>query len=87
MTNSHKIRQVVDVKILDGYKVELTFDNLRKGKVDLGNFLNGGIFEELKNLDNFKKLEVNSALGTIYWYNGADIAPDTLYSEAVKEDN
>ena len=78
-----KIPEIIEVKWLNGYSIQVTFNDLRKGVVDLEKYLGKGIFKELKNVDKFKRLKVDAELGTIVWPNGADIAPEVLYREAV----
>lgn len=74
-------REIIDAKIIKDYVVELVFDDLKKGVVDLHKFLGRGIFKELLDKKKFRQLKVDAELGTICWPNGADIAPDTLYGE------
>jgi hypothetical protein len=59
----------------------LVFDNLEKRVVDLRKFLGRGVFAELLDLKKFRNMKVDAELATICWPNGADIAPDRLYSE------
>ena len=47
--------------------------------VDLSNHLDGEIFEPLKKIEYFKTVKVNPEFETIYWENGADIAPEFLF--------
>jgi len=75
-------REVVEAKIIKDYTVEVVFDDLKKGIVDLRKHLGRGIFKELLNPKKFRQMKVDAELGTICWPNGADIAPDTLYQEA-----
>ena len=45
--------------------------------------LNGGVFEVLKEVEQFKQFSVDETWGTVTWQDGAlDIAPETLYFEA-----
>lgn len=74
-------REVIEAKIIKGYTVELVFDDLKKGVVDLRRYLDRGIFKELLDKRKFRRMKVDAELGTICWPNGADIAPDTLYSQ------
>ena len=62
--------------------MQITFNDLRKGVVDLEKYVGKGIFKELKNIKKFKRSKVDAELGTIVWPNGADIAPEVLYQEA-----
>ena len=75
-------REVIEAKIVKDYTVELVFDNFKKGIIDLRRYLGKGIFKELLDKKKFHKMKVDAELGTVCWPNGADIAPDTLYSQA-----
>lgn len=68
---------VVNAKYVEDYKIEVVFDNGEHKLVDCLKWLDGGIFEPLKEKDEFKKFFVDG--WTIAWPNGADIAPETLY--------
>jgi hypothetical protein len=77
------MRDVTSAKIVDGYTVEVTFDDGETGLVDLAFLLNkGGVFEPLADPEYFRQVRVNPEIGTICWPNGADICPDVLYSLA-----
>ncbi len=79
-----KLHEVIKAKYLGDYRLSLTFDNRKKGEVDLKDRLWGEVFLPLKNKEYFKKFKVDSDLGTISWPNGADIAPETLYRDAIE---
>lgn len=66
-------------KYVREYVVEVTFTNDSRREIDLAPFLQGPIFEPLKNLEAFKKFKVDRELGTIVCPNGADIDPDVLF--------
>ncbi len=66
------------------YKIKLEFNNNESGIIDLANELNGEIFEPLKNINYFKSFHLNIQAGTIAWGNGADFAPEFLYSKIKK---
>ena len=74
-------REVIEAKIIKDYIVEVVFDDLKKGVVDLRKYLGKGIFKPILDKKKFRQLKVDAELGTICWPNGADIAPDRLYSE------
>lgn len=73
-------REIIDAKIIKNFVVEFTFDNFQKRTVDLRAFLGKGVFKPLLKQKNFRQMKVDAELGTICWPNGADIAPDRLYS-------
>ena len=69
---------VTNAQYLNDYKIALTFNDGLKKTVDLEEHLSGKIFEPLKQIDNFKNFSVSD--WTIEWKNGADMAPEFLYS-------
>lgn len=70
---------VTKAKPLDGYKVEVCFDDGRKGIADLAEAIEGPMFESLKDPDMFRKFRVDEELQTIVWPNGTDLAPEYIY--------
>ena len=72
---------VIRAKYDGGFRIHITFSNNVQGTIDLQGWLEGPIFEPLKDLSYFRRFFIDG--GTVVWPNGADIAPETLY-EAVK---
>ena len=72
---------------LDGYRVEVCFDDGREGIADLTEALEGPVFESLKEPDVFRKLRVDKELQTIVWPNGTDLAPEYIYYQAFRDDS
>ena len=58
---------VTDVRVLDGYRLELTFADGVRGEVDLAHRIvgRGGVFQALEKPAFFKQVRVNHELGTI----------------------
>ncbi len=77
---------VTGVKYLEDYKVEVSFDNGRKGVADLVDALEGPVFEPLRNKTEFTALAVDEELQTIVWPNGVDLAPEYLFFQVFKDD-
>jgi hypothetical protein len=77
-------REVIEAKIIKDYTIKVVFDDFKKGIIDLRKYLGRGIFKELLDKKKFRQMKVVAELGTICWPNGADIAPDTLYSQISK---
>jgi hypothetical protein len=73
---------VVKARYIDGYKVEVSFNDGRRGIADLAATLKGPVFEPLKDVATFSRLRVDEELETIVWPNGADLAPEYLYFAA-----
>jgi len=78
---------VTGVRVLNGYRLELTFSDGVQGIVDLSNRIigRGGAFELLENLHYFRQVRVDSELGTIVWPNGVDFCPELLRGWAMSE--
>ena len=76
------LRDVVEVRPLDSYRVYLRFDDGVQGEINLEPLLSpfDGVFEPLRRLDRFREVFVDDG-GTIAWPNGADLAPEVLYSK------
>ncbi len=70
---------ITSVTYLESYKLRLAFNDGVVKDVDLSGELYGTVFEPLKDVNFFKKVQVNSDTNTIEWPNGADFAPEFLY--------
>ena len=70
---------VKEAKHLHGYVIWLRFNDGAEGEIDLGNELDGEVFEPLKDEKMFRQFRVDPELDTVVWSNGADMAPEFLY--------
>jgi hypothetical protein len=76
---------VVAAEYLDGFSVKVTFEDGLCGIVDLSEYIaRGGVFSRLSTPDVFRRFIVDRELGTLCWDGDIDIAPETLYEEALK---
>lgn len=76
------LKDIVEAKPLEGYKLYLKFEDEVQGIVDITELIEfTGIFEPLTDPAYFAKVTVNPELGTICWENGADIDPVVLYAK------
>ena len=75
------LRDVIEVRPLDGYRVFVRFDDGVHGEIDLEPLLSpfDGVFEPLRDGARFREVFVDDG-GTVAWPNGADLAPETLYA-------
>jgi hypothetical protein len=78
------IPQIIEVKVLDGYKLWLRFRDGVTGTVDLSGELWGPMFEPLKDRVLFARAAVHPELHTVTWPNGADLSPEFLYQQAAQ---
>lgn len=62
------------------YKIHLVFNDGTEGVVDFRDWLEGPVFEFVRDVDFFQRFFIEA--GTIVWPNGADIAPETLHERA-----
>ena len=69
--------RVVDVDYVKDYTLSITFSDGVKKVVDLQPYLNGGVFEQLKDLSKFRQYGLNH--WTIEWACGVDLAQEFLY--------
>ena len=60
-----------------GYLIYLRFNDGSEKTVDFHRWLEGPVFEPLKDPSYFQRFFIDG--GTVVWPNGADIAPETLY--------
>lgn len=71
---------VVRADYRGGFRIHLTFNDLSERTIDFRPWLEGPVFEPLKDPKYFREFFVDG--GTVAWRNGADIAPETLYEAA-----
>ncbi len=65
---------VLELQFADGEKAELDFRDMVVGR--------GGVFTELEDVANFRRVRVDREAGTVFWPGGVDFCPDVLYARA-----
>lgn len=77
---------IKSAEYVNDYKIKILFENGTEGIADLSEIISrGGVFNELKDLNNFKDFHIHPELKVLTWENEIDIAPETLYSLVVGE--
>jgi hypothetical protein len=72
-----KVR-VIQARVLRAHMVRITFENGVHRDEDLGLYMRGPIFKDIKSTQAaFEAMRI--VRGVICWENGADIDPDVLY--------
>jgi len=72
---------LTEVKVLDGCKVFVHFEDGKKGVVDLSAIIDqGGLFRKLRDRAVFEQAFIDRDWAVLCWPGGIDIAPETLYS-------
>jgi hypothetical protein len=62
------------------YTIHVTFNDGLESTIDFTPWLDGPVFEPLKDRGYFQRFFLDG--GTVTWPNGADVAPETLYERA-----
>ena len=78
-----EIIHVTEVTAIADYRLWLRFEDDTEGEIDFSGRPWRGVFTPLESPDFFSQVKVDTQLGTIVWPNGADVAPETLYSWVV----
>ena len=79
------IHDIVSATYKGEYKIEVTFDDDKKGVVDFSKYIKkGGVFNRFKDINFFKNFTINQELGVLTWGGEIDVAPETLYAEATR---
>lgn len=71
---------VKDVDYLGNHSLRCTFSTGEVKDVDMTPLLDAPAFRELKDVNQFRRFGLDE---TIFWENGADIAPEWLYDHGV----
>ncbi len=75
------LKDIVAVQPLEGYRLQLRFEDGAEGVVDVRQLVPfRGVFALLSDPKEFASVQVNPELGTIFWPCGADLDPDVLYA-------
>ncbi len=71
---------VTDVEYKGRYTLLCTFSNGTTKTVDMSPVLDAPAFRDLRDETEFRKFGLDE---TVFWANGADIAPEWLYEHGV----
>ena len=72
---------VIHAEYCGGYRIRLTFNGSSEKTIDFRQWLDGPVFEPLKDPDYFRHFFLDG--GTVAWPNGADIAPEKRANKAL----
>ena len=72
------MRKVTRAVVLDGYKLDLTFDDGARGTVDLSHLAGKGVFRLWLDRTAFEAVRIGPS-GELVWNGQADLCPDALY--------
>ncbi len=69
---------VTEVKYVEDYTLWVAFNDGTSGYIDLKNRLCGLLFEQLLDVNYFKKAYLDLETHTVSWPGGIDLAPEFL---------
>jgi hypothetical protein len=81
--NKFMYEDVMLVKPLSGYCLNVEVEDGRKGIFDMKPYLDHGAFQELREVHYFN--QVGILFGAVTWPNEQDIAPETLLRQLQEE--
>lgn len=82
MASVEQLVDITGVEVIGDYRLRLTFEDGTVGDVDFSGRDWRGVFEALRDPENFARVTVDPEAGTITWPDGLDMAPEPLYAEA-----
>ena len=75
------MRRISEVKAMEGYRIGLTFSDGAQGVVSLAELVGKGVFSVWEDPQEFAKVFVDQATGTVAWPGGIDLDADQLYHD------
>ena len=78
------MHKIAHVEVLDGYRLDLVFDDGRRGVVDLSRLVGKGVFSIWADFGVFKAVRIGDS-GELVWGDEVDLCPDSLYLEATHQ--
>jgi hypothetical protein len=72
------MRRIMAVSVLDGFRLELTFDDGVRGIADLSELAGKGVFACWQNRSVFELVRIGPS-GELAWGDKIDLCPDSLY--------
>ena len=70
--------KVAKVRVLQGYRLELEFDDGRQGTAELADLAGKGVFALWSDSRAFEQVQIGSS-GELSWSDRVDLCPDSLY--------
>lgn len=72
------MRKVLKAKALQGYSLDLEFDDGVSGTVDLSDLVGKGVFALWNDRSTFEQVRIGPS-GELVWGDRIDLCPDALY--------
>ena len=78
MVTAREILRVDDIEPCGGHSLRVRFSDGSRKRVDVRPLLVGPVFEPLRDVAYFARVKLDDVSGTVFWPNGADLAPEAL---------
>ena len=78
------MHRIVNVTVFENFKLELEYDDGRKGITDLSYLAGKGIFSLWNDYEIFRNVRIGSS-GELVWNDQVDLCPDSLYLKITKK--
>ena len=75
------MHKVIEVNVLDRYRLDLRFEDGTHGAVDLSHLVGKGVFRKWEDYQAFRQVKIGPA-GELAWGDDLDLCPDALYLKA-----
>jgi hypothetical protein len=72
------MRRITAVSVLEGFQLELTFDDGVRGVADLSDLAGKGVFARWQDRSFFELVRIGPS-GELAWGDMIDLCPDSLY--------
>jgi hypothetical protein len=82
---THPIYRVTAVVIVSDYTLRVRFDDQTEQTINFRPVLAGELFGPLRDLELFRRVEIDAEAHTLVWPNGADFDPATLHDWPLHE--
>jgi len=79
------MHKIINVTVLEHYKLKLEYDNGRRGIADLSHLVGKGVFALWNDYNAFRKVKIGSS-GELSWSDQVDICPDSLYLKITNQE-
>jgi hypothetical protein len=79
------ILRITQAEVCGDFLLRVVFNNNTMKVVDVRSMLDGPVFEPLHDREFFSRMELDPVCGTVVWPNGADFAPEAIYSLSAEE--
>ena len=78
------VPRLCGAKYVSGYRILLTFDDGKRGVIDLEHELSGEVFEPLRDVGLFRRFRFDAELDTVVWPTGAGVADADVGQQIVE---